>query len=38
MKFTAKREVYIQPVVFKSVSFHHQGDYLINFELNYKQN
>jgi len=29
MKITATQQVYIQPIAFKSITFHHQGDYFL---------
>jgi hypothetical protein len=37
MKITSTRLVYIQPVLFKTISFHHQSEYFIEFEVKYYQ-
>ncbi len=37
MKITSTRLVYVQPVLFKTISFHHQAEYFIEFEVKYAQ-
>ncbi len=37
MKITSTRLIYLQPVLFKTISFHHQSEYYIEFEVKYAQ-
>jgi hypothetical protein len=37
MKITSTRLVYVQPVLFKTISFHHQSEYFVEFEVKYAQ-